>query len=307
MSKKADVISSIKKVVAIALKFIKEHKKLTITVLVFIFLYWLVFIPHGGSAVPNVEPKYIYDKVDVNGLTIEKACEKLREKGWKISSVDGVNSYETVEKSDCSDKTHSATTVDYYASDLNSNIYDTASINFNSDKKPASSETKNDAAATKTNTQQQTPKYEIINTKQNVGITNLDEYYVKINPVNLNNDEFKSNVKLIVSAISKEKNTADFMAKIFTDSDVLAYKNNATGYYKDLSETGVTTADLATWTKEMEEKSATTFVAAYTGGFDYNTGKISKQDAAYSISWFSSTFTDNITVGKYVGSEKWKP
>lgn len=40
-------------------------------------------------------------KVDVNGLTISAACEKVREAGWRVEQVRGTENYK--EKSDCTD------------------------------------------------------------------------------------------------------------------------------------------------------------------------------------------------------------
>lgn len=47
------------------------------------------------------EPVEERDKVDVNGLTISAACEKVREAGWRVDEVKGTDNY--TEKSDCSD------------------------------------------------------------------------------------------------------------------------------------------------------------------------------------------------------------
>ena len=40
-------------------------------------------------------------EVDVNGLTISAACEKVREAGWRVEQVRGTENYK--EKSDCTD------------------------------------------------------------------------------------------------------------------------------------------------------------------------------------------------------------
>ena len=41
------------------------------------------------------------DEVDVNGLTVSAACEKVRAAGWRVDEVKGSGNYR--EKSDCSD------------------------------------------------------------------------------------------------------------------------------------------------------------------------------------------------------------
>ena len=40
-------------------------------------------------------------EVDVNGLTISAACEKVREAGWRVDEVRGTENYQ--ESSDCTD------------------------------------------------------------------------------------------------------------------------------------------------------------------------------------------------------------
>ena len=78
---------------------------------------------------------YDNEKVDVNGLTIKEACEKVREKGWTVYEVDGLDSggY-SVEKSDCSNETHKVSKVSYYD---DRSIWSSPSVEiyFTSDKK----------------------------------------------------------------------------------------------------------------------------------------------------------------------------
>lgn len=78
---------------------------------------------------------YDNEKVDVNGLTIKEACEKVREKGWTVYEVDGLDSGSySVEKSDCSDETHKVSRVSYYD---DKSIWSSPSVEiyFTSDKK----------------------------------------------------------------------------------------------------------------------------------------------------------------------------
>jgi len=78
---------------------------------------------------------YDNEKVDVNGLTIKEACEKVREKGWTVYEVDGLDSDSySVEKSDCSDETHKVSRVSYYD---DKSIWSSPSVEiyFTSDKK----------------------------------------------------------------------------------------------------------------------------------------------------------------------------
>ena len=101
-----------------------------VIVLICIFL----FKPTGGNNNPYSQGKeYPNEKVDVNGMTISEACSALREKGWTISSVDGVNSIYITEKSDCSDTSHIATDVSYYKQYSEDETTPKCTIKFNSD------------------------------------------------------------------------------------------------------------------------------------------------------------------------------
>lgn len=100
-----------------------------VIVLICIFL----FKPTGGNNNPySLGKEYPNEKVDVNGMTISEACSALREKGWTISSVDGINNNHTTESSDCSDTSHIATDVSYYKQYSEDETTPECAIKFNS-------------------------------------------------------------------------------------------------------------------------------------------------------------------------------
>lgn len=105
-------------------------------VLAIAILVTIIIVVVASSSNKTAKTEY-YDneKVDVNGLTIKEACEKVREKGWMVHEVDGLDSggY-SVEKSDCSDETHKVSKVSYYD---DKSIWSSPSVEiyFTSDKK----------------------------------------------------------------------------------------------------------------------------------------------------------------------------
>lgn len=94
-----------------ALNFIKRHKALTVTVLVIIFLAWLLFVPHGSSD-DTANKKSDFPEVDVAGMTVQEACKKVKEAGWTKVSVEGAYGNWTVRDSNCDD-THIAQYANY--------------------------------------------------------------------------------------------------------------------------------------------------------------------------------------------------
>lgn len=94
-----------------------------------------IVIALNNSNKPTEPEYYDNEKIDVNGLTIKEACEKVREKGWTVYEVAGLDdgSY-SVETSDCSDEIHKVSRVSYYN---DKSIWSSPSVEiyFASDKK----------------------------------------------------------------------------------------------------------------------------------------------------------------------------
>lgn len=142
MNNKASSLSPAKKLFG----FIKRHKILT-AILIFVLLFIItgivsVLADNAKQARQAEESKPKFEQVDVNGLVVKEACEKLRAKGWTIGSVMGVNNYyQTVDETDCSDMANKVTDVSYYDT--------SASISFHSDKKYEADDTTNKTDAAK--------------------------------------------------------------------------------------------------------------------------------------------------------------
>lgn len=181
----------------------------------------------------------------------------------------------------------------------------------------------------------QVPKYQVIHTKDEVGVARLTEYYVLIGKVDLGNESFKKQIKAIISELANKEGKPEFQARIFQDKEVLEYEfdsglPDAADYisgsdedvfrksilalgegsdsYNDAEMAAYKKAVLAYRSKAKRlAKNETALVASYTGGFDYDTGKESQVDSAYSILWFGRSTKRHPLVGKYTGDEQWKP
>lgn len=102
-------------------------------------------IPKGDKNDNKTEVEQVYTElkeVDVNGMTISEACEKVREAGWTVSEVAGNNDY--TEKSDCSDTERKVVTVyynkeKYYHDGSEKSNYETVSFRFQNEKKSTES------------------------------------------------------------------------------------------------------------------------------------------------------------------------
>ena len=144
-----------------------------------------------------------------------------------------------------------------------------------------------------------TPKYSIIlpAVRRKDGNPN---YFVVIAPVDLSNDSFKQDVKLVVQSIANTTtNTTisgpDFSARIFDDEAVAkAYLEEETD---PSSSSGRTRDEMRAYLDERGQH----LVATYQGGLKEFGGW------PYHISWYPGAFPDTPNVGPYVGSEQWKP
>lgn len=104
--------------------------------------------------------EYPNEKVDVNGMTISEACSALREKGWTISSVDGINNNHATESSDCSDTSHIATYVSYYKQYSEDETTPKCAIKFNSDVEYKEEDDSESKDSSDTNSSNSTPSSE---------------------------------------------------------------------------------------------------------------------------------------------------
>ncbi len=68
--------------------------------------------PINSGTVSSSE-KFDNEQVDVNGMIISEACEKVREKGWTVYAVNGMNNDDISEVTDCSDSEHRVSKAEY--------------------------------------------------------------------------------------------------------------------------------------------------------------------------------------------------
>jgi hypothetical protein len=123
-------------------------------------------------------------------------------------------------------------------------------------------------------------------------------YYVVIDPVDLSNDGFKQNVKVVLQEIAKDNGGPDFSARVFDDEAVAkTYLSDKTDPPLDL--------DVRKAHNAQEEQH---LIAGYLGGIDAYSAQPSTAASAYNISWFPAAFTSSPNVGQYVKlNDQWKP
>lgn len=143
------------------------------------------------------------------------------------------------------------------------------------------------------------PKYKILYTKNNVGATKLNKVWIFTGKFDYSNDQFKKHIKKILTDVARHRKSIRFMASIATDREVLLYD------YDSFQIIDQKTMDYVK--KNVLPKNASNWVASYTGGYDYDDLKPSDSSEAYTIQWFGNAFTNNKKVGKFIGTETWKP
>lgn len=139
------------------------------------------------------------------------------------------------------------------------------------------------------------PKYESIGLSTSERFDKAETIYVVVDPIDTSNDSLKQTMKNIVSDIAKTKNFKEFTVYIY-DNKAIATRE----YNKELPNGA---ADARAKSDERGQH----LVAMYSGGIDLETAKKSTADNAYSISFYPGAFKDTPTVGKYVGTEQFKP
>lgn len=109
-----------------AISFVKKHKKKFIIggaaylVLMVGVVAGAIIMLSGDSYTDDyTPPEDQYPRVDVNGLSVQEACSKLQEKGWKVESVYGnTEDYSDSQVSDCDKAKGTVNDVDYYGDSL---------------------------------------------------------------------------------------------------------------------------------------------------------------------------------------------
>jgi hypothetical protein len=145
-----------------------------------------------------------------------------------------------------------------------------------------------------------TPKYKIswVTTRKN---SDREHYYLVIDPVDLSNDGFKQNVKLILQDVAKTHGSPEFTADVYDDSAVADYDHRTDIDNPNAVPDPDTSSDHV---KATAAADAQHDVAQYDSG----ASAVSVTGFAYEITWYPSASGDSPNVGKYAdGVEQWKP
>ena len=139
-----------------------------------------------------------------------------------------------------------------------------------------------------------TPQYSVIGTTAMSTMRYDGEpiYYVAMDPVNLTNDGFKQNVKLVAQALAKTKGDPDFSAKLFDDQAVAAETFARVSHPPLFQEPDEIRA--------AEASEGQHLVAIYSGG-------LATTPDPYVLRWYPDAVTGTPNVGQYVDFEQWKP
>jgi hypothetical protein len=137
-----------------------------------------------------------------------------------------------------------------------------------------------------------TPKYSVLG-KSSRPVDGKAIYFVLIAPVDLSTDGFKRDVKLVLQAVAKTDGGSDFSARILDDEAVASQAFS--------EETDPRLSQSPDEQREFEERKAQHLVAMYTGGLNTGLGY------PYDVSWYPAAASDTPNVGRYVGSEEWRP
>ena len=155
--------------------------------------------------------------------------------------------------------------------------------------------TKNSSNSNNSSQQANVPKYDVVHRSTDERFDHAETLHVVIDPVNLSNDAFKQGVKAIVKDIATKKNFKEFTVNVYDNADTAAWQYNKS------------TPSNPTEAKAKLDDRAQHLIANYSGGIDLDTAKTSTADKAYSISFYPGADKTTANVGKYVGTEQFKP
>jgi hypothetical protein len=134
------------------------------------------------------------------------------------------------------------------------------------------------------------PPYEIV--ASDTLPIGLDEYFVLIDKLDYSTDVYKDQVKLIIADVARVYGTAELTVNVVTDKEIALVESFSTAddFYASNGDDYVSNVVLP--------KEVTDWVAAYSGGFDFDTGELSISDNAFEVIWFPYGDED---------IEKWQP
>ncbi len=122
----------------------------------------------------------------------------------------------------------------------------------------------------------------------------MNEYWVVIEPVDVSNDSFKQNVKLVVQALAKINGSPNFTANIYDDEVVANARTTL-----DPSSPGQPHPTVGPQAVQTQH-----YVASYEGRLP---AENPYAEHPYEIWWYPAAYTDSPNVGRYVHGEPWKP
>lgn len=109
-----------------AISFVKKHKKkfiiggiIYLVLMIGVIVGAIIMLSGDSYTDDYAPPEDQYPRVDVNGLSVQEACSRLQEKGWKIESVYGnTEDYSDTQVSDCDKAKGTVNDVNYYGDSL---------------------------------------------------------------------------------------------------------------------------------------------------------------------------------------------
>lgn len=123
------------------------------------------------------------------------------------------------------------------------------------------------------------PQYDVVVVDRNQGPARLTSYWVSTQGFDYSTEAYREQVKLLVADVARAEGAAELIVQVVTDRDIALAESPST-YQAFAAERGT---DYVVNTIPQKEKLG--WVATYTGGFDYNTGKASRSARAYEVVW----------------------
>lgn len=123
------------------------------------------------------------------------------------------------------------------------------------------------------------PEYEVVTVDTNQTPAHLTAYWVLTDEVDYANDKYKDKIELLIEDVARTNLTTDLIVQVVSLEDVALAEAAST--YRDFArEKG---DDYVV--NEIPRLEVKHWIASYTGGFNYNTGRASTADAAYELIW----------------------
>ncbi|MCG6567121.1 hypothetical protein [Tessaracoccus sp. ZS01] len=136
------------------------------------------------------------------------------------------------------------------------------------------------------------PDYEVVVVDSAVGPAALDQYWIYTPAIEGSAAGHRDQAKAIIQDLAHKAGSDKFIAQIVTDKEIALAESISTyeAFVKQHGDDYVV--------NDILEKEVTGWVAAYTGGFDSETGAASDADSAFEALWWPYGDTE---------SEEWRP